>query len=204
MIFLALSLCTAALCVGVLWFVSRRRSSADRSAAGTEGFDSAEQRDLFQSAPVGYMEIDRDGIVVRVNRLECKLRGLEESAMVGVDCSTLIPEIDRGRYRDQLQRRMEQQTALVTYQREYVHKDGRKVPVEVHEQLLKNKDGVVVGMRMASLDITERKHSEDAAYQNTKELQALFQGFPDLFLRVDKNENVLDAKGGMRSDSFLR
>src|SRR5581483_4248582 len=205
MIFLALSLCTAALCVGVLWLVGRmRRSAPDKPAGTTVGFDSPEQADLFQSAPIGYMEIDRDGNVLRVNRLECKLRGMEESAMVGVHCSTLIPEIDRARHRDQLQRRMEGQTALVTYQREYVHNDGRKVAVEVHVQLLKNKDGVVMGMRMASIDITERKNSEDAAYQNTKELQALFQGFPDLFLRVDKNENVLDAKGGMRSDSFLR
>ena len=32
----------------------------------------------------------------------------------------------------------------------------------------------------------------------------MFQAFPDLFLRLDKNENVLDAKGGQRSDSFLR
>ncbi len=58
-------------------------------------------------------------------------------------------------------------------------------------------------MRMASIDITERKNSEDAAYQNATELRALFQAFPDLFLRLDKSENVLDAKGGQRSDAFL-
>ena len=58
-------------------------------------------------------------------------------------------------------------------------------------------------MRMASIDITERKNSEDAAYQNATELRALFQAFPDLFLRLDKSENVLDAKGGQRPDAFL-
>ena len=58
-------------------------------------------------------------------------------------------------------------------------------------------------MRMASIDVTERKNSEDAAYQNATELRALFQAFPDLFLRLDKSETVLDAKGGQRSDSFL-
>ncbi len=94
---------------------------------------------------------------------------------------------------------MEGHTALVTYQREYVHDSGRKITVEVHEQLLKHSDGAIAGMRMASIDVTERKNSEDAAYQNATELRALFQAFPDLFLRLDKNETVLDAKGGQSS-----
>src|ERR1700677_1177988 len=34
--------------------------------------------DLFEMAPIGYMEIDRDGVVQRVNPQECKLRGLEQ------------------------------------------------------------------------------------------------------------------------------
>ncbi len=48
------------------------------------------------------------------------------------------------------------------------------------------KTGVVVGMRVAFIDVTDRKHIEDAAYQNATELRALFQAFPDLFLRVDR------------------
>src|SRR5579871_786872 len=31
---------------------------------------------LFDRAPIGYLEIDRQGIVQRVNRKECELRGL--------------------------------------------------------------------------------------------------------------------------------
>ncbi len=52
-------------------------------------------------------------------------------------------------------------------------------------------------------NVTERKNSEEAAYQNAAELRALFQAFPDLFLRLDKTETVLDAKGGQHSDTFL-
>jgi signal transduction histidine kinase/ActR/RegA family two-component response regulator len=77
------------------------------------------------------------------------------------------------------------------------------VTVEVHEQLLLNRHGVVIGMRMASIDVTERKHSEDAAYRNANELRALFQAFPDLFLRLDRNGAVLDAQAGKSSDSLL-
>ncbi len=73
-----------------------------------EAFDERQRRgDLFETAPIGYMEIDRNGMVRRVNRLECKLRGLEQSAMLGVHCAELIPEIDRARYREQIQRKIE-------------------------------------------------------------------------------------------------
>src|SRR5580700_10980056 len=58
-------------------------------------------------------------------------------------------------------------------------------------------------MRMASIDVTDRKHSENAAYQNATELRALFQAFPDLFLRVDRSGAVLDAQAGKSSDSLL-
>jgi PAS domain S-box-containing protein len=198
MAFIIALLCFAA----VIWTLRKwRPASKQQSATSDQAFDGGE---LFETAPIGLMEIDREGIIRRVNRLECKLRGVEESAMLGVHCADLIPKIDRERYREQIRRRIEGQTALVTYQHEYAHAGGLKVSVEVHEQLLKNNEGQVRGMRLASIDVTDLKKSEDAAYQTAKELQALFQGFPDLFLRIDKNETVLDAKGGQRSDSFLR
>lgn len=216
MVFTAGLLCVAAM----VWILVRTRRPAVKPELKSSGEESralaqAGTRrkvgashgqavgDVFETAPIGYMEIDRDGIVRRVNHLECKLRGLDRSAIAGVHCAELIPEIDRARYREQIQRKMEGQTALVIYQREYTHESGRKISVEVHEELLRNRDGTTAGMRMASIDITERKSSEDAAYQNASELRALFQAFPDLFLRLDKDETVLDAKGGKRSDSFL-
>jgi PAS domain S-box-containing protein len=201
MVFIATLLCVAA----VIWIVIRTRKSSGSQLISTAEWaaEGGRQENLFETAPIGYMEIDQAGIVRRVNHLECKLRGKEQSAMLGVHCAELIPQTDRARYREQTQRKIEGQTALVAFQREYAHEDGRKITVEVHEELLRNQNGGVVGMRMASINITERKNSEDAAYQNATELRALFQAFPDLFLRLDKNETVLDAKGGQRSDSFL-
>jgi PAS domain S-box-containing protein len=199
--FIAGLLCLAAL----IWILirTRRPAAEHRIEIPEEAFDGAADRNLFETAPIGYMEIDRKGIVRRVNRLECKLRGRDESALLGVHCAELIPELERERYREQIQRKIEEHTALVTHQREYRHESGRKIAVEVHEQLLINQAGASAGLRMASIDITERKNTEEAAYQNATELRALFQAFPDLFLRLDKSENVLDAKGGQRSDAFL-
>lgn len=192
--------------ITAIWILARRRKPADERRPGPSqvAFDGEFDGNLFETAPIGYMDLDPAGIVRRANRLESVLRGLPKTAMVGIHCADLLPEIERERFREQLQRKMEARMSLVVYQREYVHENGRKMTVEVHEQLLKGKDGSVTGIRMASIDVTDRKNSEETAYQNAAELKALFQAFPDLFLRLDKNETVLDAKGGQSSDSFLR
>ena len=201
MVFTASVLCV----VAIAWILIRTRKPVIKGEirAVDGAADGEVAGDLFETAPIGYMEIDRKGMVRRVNRLECKLRGMEQSAMLGVHCADLIPGIDRARYREQIQRKTEGRTALVVYQREYVHESGAKITVEVHEELIRDRGGAITGMRMASIDVTDRKSSEDAAYQNAAELRALFQAFPDLFLRLDKSETVLDAKGGQGSDSFL-
>ncbi|HTR37275.1 MAG TPA: ATP-binding protein [Bryobacteraceae bacterium] len=200
--FLLFSVCFVGLILAVKYM--RGSARARRSeAAITEGFDGDVAGDLFDTAPVGYLDVDREGIVKRVNRRQCKLLGVKASEVLGKHCAESVPEKERGRFREEIQRRMAGQTALIPYQRQHVRADGSKVNMEVHEQLLRTAKGAVVGLRMASVDVTERKKSEDAAYQTAAELRALFQAFPDLFLRLRRDGQVLDAKGGQRSDPLL-
>ncbi len=201
-----MALLTVVLCFGALawvWIRWRKSGSDDAFRVTAEAFDGEVAGDLFETAPIGYLEIDRAGIVRRVNRCECKLLGRAESELVGEHCAELIPERERAKYREQIKRKLAGQMVLVPHQRQYVRPDGELVAVEVHEQLLRNHRGVVIGLRMESIDVTARKQSEAAAYQNATELRALFQAFPDLFLRVDRNGAVLDAQAGQSSDSFL-
>ena len=176
-----------------------------RKVAGKGGGSAADAdgADLFETAPVGYVEINREGLVQRANRQFCKLLGLEKPELAGKHCSQLAPPLERERYRDQITRRLSGDAAVLPYQREYLRPDGSAVTVEVHEDLLRDKSGMVVGLRMAAVDVTERKKSEDEAYQIAAELRALFQAFPDLFIRLDRDGKVLNAKGGQNSDPIL-
>jgi PAS domain S-box-containing protein len=194
------------LCVAVLiwmWIRWRKQGSEENLKLDAAPFELDPADDLFKSAPIGYMEIDREGTVRRVNRSQCRLHGRSEEELLGAHCADLIPEPERDRFREQILQRIAGKTALVPYQREYRRPDGARVSVEVHEQLLRNSAGRVIGMRVASIDVTERKQSEAAAYQNASELRALFQAFPDLFLRVGPDGAVLDAQAGKGPDPFL-
>ena len=179
-----------------------RKPRRDRAAAQALATKHPVE-DLFDAAPIGYIEIDAQGIVQRVNRQQCKFMGLLAPQMIGKHCAEQIPALDRERYREQLTRRLAGDTALLPYQREYVQRDGSKIAVEIHEQLLRDGKGAVSGMRMAAIDVTDRKKSDDAAYQAAAEVRALFQAFPDLYLQLDRQGNVLDSKGGQSSDPFL-
>jgi PAS domain S-box-containing protein len=183
----------------------RRKRRSDQVETGTQErvWDESANDDLFETAPIGYLEIDLKGIVRRVNRRECELRKLAQREMVGKYCWDLIPPAERQRYRDQIERRLTGQTALLPYQHQYLRPDGAQVTVEIHEHKLENQYRIIVGLRLASVDVTERKKSEDQAYETAAELRALFQAFPDLFLRLDRDGNVLDCKGGQSSDPFL-
>ena len=165
--------------------------------------DEPASDDLFETAPVGFLEIDSKGIVRSANPKECELRGLAAREMIGKHSANLLPPGDRQRYSEQLERKMSGQVALVPYQRKYLRPDDSVLTVEVHERLLRNRAGQIVGMRLSAIDMTERRKSEDEAYQTATELRVLFQAFPDLFLRLDRDGNVLDSKGGQSSDPFL-
>ncbi|HEV8042131.1 MAG TPA: ATP-binding protein [Bryobacteraceae bacterium] len=180
----------------------RRVEQADPEAQSA-AWDETANDDLFETAPIGYLEIDLKGIVRRVNRRECELRKMAQREMIGQYCWDLTPPAERQRYRDQVERRLTGQTALLPYQHQYLRPDGAEVTVEIHEHKLENQHRIIVGLRLASVDVTERKKSEDQAYESAAELRALFQAFPDLFLRLDRAGNVLDCKGGQSSDPFL-
>ena len=191
--------------IGVALAISllRRPKPAHKNVSQESSVNEGAVSDLFETAPIGYLEIDKKGIVRRVNRRECELRGLAPREILSKRCWDLTPPADRVRQREQTERRLNSQVALVPYQRKYLRPNGSQVTVEVHEQLLRNRLGQVVGMRLAAIDMTERKKSEDEAYETATELRALFQAFPDLFLRLDREGNALDWKGGQSSDPFL-
>jgi PAS domain S-box-containing protein len=181
------------------------RSFRLRSRIGVHGETSSLNAvdDLFETTPIGCLEIDPKGVVRRVNRKECELRGMTRRELIGKHCWNLLPSAERQRYREQTERRMSGQVSLLPYQRKYLRPDATTITVEVHEQLLRDPGGWVVGMRLSAIDMTEGKKSEDQAYEAATELRALFQTFPDLFLRLDRSGKVLDGTGGQSSDQFL-
>jgi PAS domain S-box-containing protein len=119
-------------------------------------------RRLFEDAPIAYHEIDREGVVGRVNRAECRLLGLEAGDMLGRHVWEFVAAEEREASRRAIERKMAGDTPLAPFQRHYVRRDGTRLTVEIHENHIRDWKGRILGIRSALLDITERRQAEEA------------------------------------------
>lgn len=147
--------------VGALGIV---RDNTGVEAQIRRDLDESERRFrlLFEEAPIAYHEIDSDGIVRRVNRAECRLLGFQESEVIGHHASEFVAMDERDVSREAVRRKLSGLLALAPFQRDFVRRDGKRLTLEIHETLICDQHGAVVGIRSALLDITKRKHAEHA------------------------------------------
>ena len=177
---LAVPILVAGCVLAVMEFLSRRILAADEQTLQTamglasqigrfmeqkhaeDALRDSEKRfrDLFEDAPIAYHETDTNGIVRRVNRAECRLLGLDPADIVGKHAWELLAPEERERSRDAMRGKLTRQVQVEAVERDYVAADGSRRTMEIHASLIEDKDGRVVGLRSAKLDVTARKRAE--------------------------------------------
>ena len=182
-------------------FLERKRSE-DELRASEERF-----RNLFEEAPVAYHEIDTEGIIRRVNRAERELFGLEPERMIGRRVWEFTSPAERDASREAVLRKLSGQMAIAPFEREVVGSDGVIRNAEIHESLIRDKNGNVTGIRSALLDITPRRQAERALNRFfTLSLDMLcIAGFDGYFKRINPAwERILGyQQGELLSKPFL-
>src|SRR5262249_32228120 len=136
-------------------------------------------RVLFDDIPVGCHEIDREGIGQRVNRAECALLGFEPARVLGKPVCDLVAPEQREACRVAIRRKLEGTQPIVPFQREYVGRDGKQLTLEIHEILLRDYTGSVVGIRSFLLDVSERVQVEKALRESEERYALAVRGAND-------------------------
>ncbi len=161
---LVLALTFAALCAGITAWTCRRLRR--RMLENQQAYQS-----LFDDAPVAYHEIDRHGIVRRVNRAECQLLALSPCEMLGRPVWEFVAPGAREESRRAVERKLAGRQPLAPFLRVYRRRDGRDVIAEVHENLIRDAEGRIIGIRTALLDVTERQQAREKLEQQARELE---------------------------------
>jgi PAS domain S-box-containing protein len=138
-----------------------------------------EFRSLFKDAPIAYHEIDRAGCIRRVNRTECLLFGCTREEMLGRPVWEFVPEGQREASRTAVKEKLAGIRPLRPFEREYRAASGALITAEVHENLIKDSSGAILGIRTALLDITDRKRTEEQARVALRERTAREQAEAD-------------------------
>src|SRR6185369_1023316 len=122
-------------------------------------------RQLFESVPLACQETDLDGVIRRANQKLCDLRGLQPSDILGKHYSDFASDNEKERVRDETRRKLAGTLLLVPEKQTYLRKNGEIITVEVHETLLRDRLGAIVGLRSAALDVSEHIRKEEEIWQ---------------------------------------
>jgi two-component system sensor histidine kinase/response regulator len=185
------------------YFFGRRSPASGRELPRSVTKSESNVEELFADAPIGYLEVDREGIVQWANECECALRGLPKEQIVG----KAYWELRVGEDEQVAHQSFSGELAADSEgprREQYARADGRVVITDVYKHRLLDRHGRVTGIRFASADITENTRAEQEVVKTTQELKAIFDAFPDSFVRLDTKHVILDYKGSESSDWDLK
>ncbi len=172
---------------GALWRTARLRRRWPESAA--------QFRALFEEAPVAYQEIDRHGIVRRVNRATCELLGYPPSELTGKGAWEVAPPGQRDAVRAEVLAALGGHTQIpLPVEHEVVAADGSHRILRVYVKAIRDeRNREIVGLRAALLDATAWRQAEQALEQTEERYRNLFENAPIGIYRTTPGGRILIA-----------
>jgi two-component system, cell cycle sensor histidine kinase and response regulator CckA len=160
------------------------------SAGGADGRppgDSAAERahSLFRYAQDGIAYADLDGRLLEVNDAFARLTGHDPASLLCMTYQALTP----GEYHDmelRMVRSVLESGQATGYEKEYLRKDGRRVPVWICVFAVRSEDGRAQGLGAIVRDLSERRATDQALrhIQRIESLRVLARGVSHDFNNV--------------------
>ena len=117
-------------------------------------------RELFDHAPVGYLEFDTEGHIVQINRTALTMFGYTEGEMLGRHPWDFIEESEVSQ--KAFSKKMAGAGPGQSYERTWRRMDGTILPSLMEDRILIGNGGKITGLRSTVQDISERKRAEEA------------------------------------------
>jgi PAS domain S-box-containing protein len=141
--------------LGMIEDISERKLN-DSKIASTE----QRYRELYDNMRDAYGRVDMVGRIVEHNRAFSELVGYANEELVELTYQDLTPPEWHEKERRILEEQVLTRGYSDLYEKEYVRKDGQRVPVELLTSLLRAANGAPVGMWAIVRDVSERRRVE--------------------------------------------
>jgi PAS domain S-box-containing protein len=134
-----------------------------------------------------------DGRLGYVNRAFCELTGYSEEELRQTDWNTTLTPPEW--IESEMTRLAELEGAGVParYEKEYIRKDGTRVPVELLVHVVRSETGEPLHYQAFVTDLTERKLTEKDLLRARKDWEDVFQAIGHLAIIIDLKGNVLNC-----------
>ncbi|MBI1279868.1 MAG: PAS domain S-box protein [Anaerolineaceae bacterium] len=156
-------------------------------------------RTLIDFAPVGIVETDEQGTIMRVNAQWCALSGISEvEAFTGNASKTIHPD-DFERIQAINQTSLENGSPVNNIEYRFMHPDGKVVWVSDSSRPMYDELGNVTGHIITMTNITELKHLEEALRQNEERLRNITDNLYDLVTQNDAEGRIVFVSPSSRT-----
>lgn len=117
--------------------------------------------DLYDCAPIGYLTLDKDGLIREVNLTGAGLLGEDRRHLIKKPFSVFVINDDLDTFRAHLKETLKRETRQIG-EIGIRRRDGSVVPIQLQSIAADGPGGNSTFCRTAAIDITERKRMEEA------------------------------------------
>jgi PAS domain S-box-containing protein len=161
---------------------------------GSAALHEAEARfhAAFENAPIGMALLSPDGRFLQVNRALCAVLGRPEEDLLGISWQSVTHPDERAS-QDALDRRVltGHEHAYVIEKR-YLRGDGTEVWALVSRSLVRDAGGRPLYFVSQVMDISARKHAEEALRAREEEFRRILETAQDAFVAMDADGRITD------------
>jgi PAS domain S-box-containing protein len=150
---------------------------------------------IIESSADAIASIDLNGVIRSWNRGAERLLGYKAEEIIGKHYYKIIPKELRKEVEGLRKEALEKGFARKETYR--LHKDGRKIPVDLTISVVKDSEGKLIGTSGVFKDLREKKKLEQELREVAEFLKSTFNAITDGISVLDKDFTVIDANPGM-------
>jgi len=148
---------------------------------------------MLEHGPQPFASTDLDRRILHVNDAFCKLVGYTREELTGTSILDLTAPGSLEETRRSHERALAEEGAAESILKQYRHKDGRLIPVELLLEAARDDDGRPVGLFGFVTDVSQRMRAKEALVESERRVRAIFEGIHDAVLVQDQAGTILDA-----------
>lgn len=146
--------------------------------------------DYFDDCPIACHQLDREGVIVRVNAAECKLLGCSPSSLLGKPVWDFVAPGKQQISRLAVTQKLAGSRPILPFFREYLRSDGAQLTLEVHDRLIHDPEGNITGLCAWVLDRTAQVERQEQLNRQAAWLTAMFDSLPYGLIAADSLHRV--------------
>ncbi|UCD53153.1 MAG: PAS domain S-box protein [Phycisphaerales bacterium] len=176
--------------MAVLFHDITERKQVDEALRESE----ARFRDLYENAPNAYFAVGADARICRCNRRAGELLECAVEDLIGRPVVDLYADTPHGKQKAaNVLRQFKAGHTVRDEELQMLKADGSPVWISLTVNAVRDAQGRLVESRSMVVDITERKHAEEALRESTARLQSVFDSSPLAITVTDLDGNIVDC-----------